>query len=115
MGATGVPAPGYQWKLNGAAIEGATGAAYSVTGVNESDEGSYTCEVTNTCGVVTTEAVQVVVCAGDFDCNGSPDGDDIIAYFARWNSGDMVADVNGNGSVDGDDLVAFFAGWDAGC
>lgn len=115
VSATGVPAPGYQWKLNGEAIEGATGPAYSVEGVNESDEGSYTCEVTNSCGTVMTEAVQVVVCAGDFDCNGSPDGDDIIAYFAMWDSGDATADVNGTGSVDGDDLMAFFAGWDAGC
>jgi hypothetical protein len=115
VGATGVPAPGYQWKLNGTAIEGATGATYSVTGVNGSNEGSYTCEVTNPCGTVSTEAVEVVVCLGDFDCNGSPDGDDVIAFFASWDAGGEPSDVDGSGNVDGDDVVVFFERWDSGC
>jgi hypothetical protein len=64
---------------------------------------------------VSTEAVEVVVCLGDFDCNGSPDGDDVIAFFASWDAGGEPSDVDGSGNVDGDDVVVFFERWDSGC
>lgn len=50
----------------------------------------------------------------DYDGNGGVDADDIIAFFAQWDSGSSLADINGDGSVDSDDILAFFAGWDAG-
>lgn len=40
----------YQWFLNGAAIEGATEATYTVANAKWSDEGQYYCEVSNLCG-----------------------------------------------------------------
>jgi len=53
-------------------------------------------------------------CAADFDASGSPDSDDIIAFFADWDSGENCADVDGSGGVDSDDIVLFFGQWDAG-
>ncbi len=53
-------------------------------------------------------------CAADYDASGSPDSDDIIAFFRDWDQGDTCADVDGSDSVDSDDIVAFFVQWDGG-
>jgi hypothetical protein len=48
--------------------------------------------------------------------DGSVDGDDVIAFFAAWDSGSLNGgDYNGDGGVDGDDVIGFFAAWDSGC
>ena len=36
----------YQWKLNGSAISGATGASYSIVSASSADAGNYDCSVT---------------------------------------------------------------------
>jgi O-glycosyl hydrolase/pectate lyase len=46
--ATGFTASQYQWRVNNAAIAGATGATYSVTSAQSSHAGTYTVVVTNT-------------------------------------------------------------------
>ena len=48
----------YQWKLNGQAIEGATGTTLSVT-LTDSDFGAYTLEATNAQGTTVSDAVTV--------------------------------------------------------
>ena len=55
------------------------------------------------------------VCLGDFNRDGSTDGDDVITFFSAWDSQDPFADVNQDGGVDGDDVIGFFEAWDAGC
>jgi cytochrome c peroxidase len=55
------------------------------------------------------------VCPADFLTDGSVDGDDVIAFFADWDSGVPSADVNEDGSTDGDDVIYFFSRWDTGC
>ncbi len=52
-------------------------------------------------------------CPGDWDRSGSPDSDDIIAFFTDWDAGN--ADIDGSGSTDSDDIIAFFNSWDSGC
>ncbi|MGN6645782.1 MAG: immunoglobulin domain-containing protein, partial [Cytophaga sp.] len=52
---------GYQWKLNGNPISGATNASYSITATAISDAGSYTCDLTSLCNLVTTSAATLVV------------------------------------------------------
>lgn len=52
-------------------------------------------------------------CPADFNCSGAVDGDDVVAFFGRWDLG--FADINGNTVTDGDDVIAFFERWDAGC
>jgi hypothetical protein len=43
------------------------------------------------------------------------DGDDVIEFFAAWDQGAAVGDINEDGSIDGDDVIALFDRWDRGC
>ncbi|MDB6059407.1 MAG: repeat containing protein [Verrucomicrobiales bacterium] len=52
---------GYQWRLNGTAIGGATSSAYTIVSTQGSDAGSYTCAITGTNGTVTTSAAVITV------------------------------------------------------
>jgi len=52
--ASGVPAPAYQWKFNGADITGASASAYTKSNVQPADAGSYSVLVTNVAGAVTS-------------------------------------------------------------
>lgn len=54
-------------------------------------------------------------CLADYTDDGAVDGDDVIAFFADWDFGDLAADVSRDGGVDGDDVILFFERWDAGC
>ncbi|MEK4364113.1 immunoglobulin domain-containing protein [Paenibacillus sp. FSL M8-0212] len=51
----------YQWKKNGTDITGATSATLTITNAQKVDEGSYTVEVTNTAGNVTSNAALLTV------------------------------------------------------
>ncbi|MFZ4575970.1 MAG: hypothetical protein ACOYN0_16395, partial [Phycisphaerales bacterium] len=51
-------------------------------------------------------------CFADYNNDSSIDGDDVIAFFADWDSGNPCADSAGDG-VDGDDVIAFFGSWDS--
>ena len=77
--ASGLPAPTYQWRKNGTAISGATGATYTIASVAASDAGTYSVVATNSVGsatstgavltvnsmpVVTTQPVSQTVIAG---------------------------------------------------
>lgn len=67
VGATGVPAPSYQWRKNGAAIAGATNASLTLTNVQPDAAGSYDVVITNSVGgVATSPAAQVNVIARSY-------------------------------------------------
>ncbi|MGB0368072.1 MAG: choice-of-anchor Q domain-containing protein, partial [Flavobacteriales bacterium] len=51
----------YQWQLDGQDLSGATFPNLIVNGLTQSDEGDYTCVVTGTCGVETTNIATLVV------------------------------------------------------
>ncbi|HRO18532.1 MAG TPA: immunoglobulin domain-containing protein, partial [Ferruginibacter sp.] len=59
--ATGTPAPTYQWKKDNNDILGETNSTLSIPSAVNGDGGSYTVEVTNTCGVETSAAAVIVV------------------------------------------------------
>ena len=59
--ATGTPAPTYQWKRNGATIDGATSASYAIASATGADAGNYTVVVTNVVGSVTSSTASIVV------------------------------------------------------
>jgi hypothetical protein len=53
-------------------------------------------------------------CPADYNQDGGVDGQDVDAFFADWETGEMVADVNQDGGVDGQDVQFFFEVWEAG-
>ena len=54
--ATGTPAPTYQWRKNGTAINGATNASYTLASVVSTDLASYTVAATNSVDTVVSNA-----------------------------------------------------------
>ena len=61
--ATGTPAPTYQWRKDGTAIPGATGATFALTNVSAGDAASYDVVVTNSAGSVTSSLARLTVSA----------------------------------------------------
>lgn len=61
VNATG--AVSFQWLKNGQQIQGATSTVFEIKAVQTSDAGSYTCNVTNSCGSVLSAAATVNVSA----------------------------------------------------
>ena len=59
--ATGLPAPLYQWSLDGADIPGATEATFTVAAAKVSDAGIYVCAVANDYGTVLADSTLVTV------------------------------------------------------
>jgi hypothetical protein len=61
VGAVGTAPLSYQWRKNGVAIAGATGAVYALGAVQSAAAGSYDVVVRNVAGSVTSEAVPLVL------------------------------------------------------
>ena len=59
--ASGVPAPVYQWRRNGAAIPNATNTTYALGSVTLAETGNYTVLVTNVAGSVTSSNATLAV------------------------------------------------------
>jgi len=59
--ATGSPAPTYQWRKNGVAIAGATGSSLTLPAFQVSDAGSYSVDLTNVTGTVSSQSAAVGV------------------------------------------------------
>jgi len=66
--ANGIPAPTYQWKLNGAIIDGATSSSYSFYATTLGSH-TYTCVVTNSEGSDTTDPIIITVVEAAFTYN----------------------------------------------
>ncbi len=90
------PAPTFQWRRNGIALPGATGATLTLSDVRNSHAGDYDVEVTNSLGSVLSPAAPLTVITRDF--SGT--------YFGRLagnGGGDFVLQVRAN------ETAAFFA------
>ncbi|HTO03376.1 MAG TPA: immunoglobulin domain-containing protein, partial [Opitutus sp.] len=61
VAASGSPAPNYQWKKDGIAISGATGATLALDSVTALDAGNYSVVATNSAGSVTSIDASLVV------------------------------------------------------
>jgi hypothetical protein len=59
--ASGLPAPTYQWRKNGANISGATAASYTIASVVAGDAGTYTVLATNSAGSATSNGAVLTV------------------------------------------------------
>ncbi len=60
-GASGTPAPAFQWQKNGSNIAGANGTNLIIAGAQLTDAGSYTVVASNTVGSATSSAATVTV------------------------------------------------------
>jgi GH25 family lysozyme M1 (1,4-beta-N-acetylmuramidase) len=54
VSASGIPAPGYQWRFNGTNITGANGSSYTRNNAQYADAGNYNVLVTNIVGTTTS-------------------------------------------------------------
>lgn len=61
VGASGQPAPTYQWRKDGVAIAGATGASFNLPSAQPADVGGYSVVATNTLGSATSRTAALVV------------------------------------------------------
>ena len=61
VGASGVPAPTYQWKLNTSPISGATGSSLSIPNAQSANAGTYTVVVANVAGNTTSNGATLAV------------------------------------------------------
>jgi sugar lactone lactonase YvrE len=59
--ATGYPAITYQWYFNGTAITGATNSSYSLSNVQSVNGGTYTVQISNSIGSLTSTAATLTV------------------------------------------------------
>jgi len=81
VGATGRPAPTYQWTFNGAAVSGATSSTLNLTSVQTANAGTYAVLVTNGASTVTSDQVTLTVTAAAGSGNGSAGGG---GAFGAW-------------------------------
>ncbi len=63
VSAVAVPAPTYQWYVNGSALTGATASTLSIPNVRSSDAGEYSVAITNPLGTITSEKAVLTVSA----------------------------------------------------
>jgi pectate lyase/pectin methylesterase-like acyl-CoA thioesterase len=100
--ASGTAPLNYQWKKDGADIPGATGATLTLTNVQPSDAGSYSVEVSNSLGAVTSDPAALTVTTGPtfFLRERFADGDrttqnlpDSGAWFTSSGSNNLTAIV----------------------
>jgi hypothetical protein len=61
VSATGFPAPGYQWKKNGAPIANATTSTLVFAATQPSDAASYSVQVTNAAGSISSSSANLIV------------------------------------------------------
>jgi hypothetical protein len=66
VAATGTPAPAYQWRKNGVAINGATSATLTLANINAGDAGAYSAVATNSVASVTSNDATLAVIRRSF-------------------------------------------------
>ncbi|MBM4109619.1 MAG: hypothetical protein FJ255_12570 [Phycisphaerae bacterium] len=75
----------------------------------------FRCIVSSGCGGVTTDPAALDVCAGDWNCDGTADFNDFLAFLNDYNAGVPRADLNGDGTIDFNDFLAFLNAFNEPC
>ncbi len=105
--ATGTPVPTFQWRKGGVAIDGATGASYTIASAAAGDAGDYDVVVTNSAGSATSN-VAVLTVASPFSALQTWRVTHFGAPEATGNAADL-ADPDADGLVN---LVEYALGFD---
>lgn len=105
--ATGTPVPSFQWRKGGVAIDGATGASYTIASAAAGDAGDYDVVVSNAAGSVTSN-VAVLTVASPFSALQTWRVTHFGAPEATGNAADL-ADPDADGLVN---LVEYALGFD---
>jgi hypothetical protein len=90
VGATGIPAPGYQWLRSGTNVPGATSATLSITNAQVADADSYSVVVSNAGGAVTSSVAVLTVITIPQPAISAP----------SWNGSQFSLTVNGQSGLD---------------
>ncbi|MBT1697888.1 carboxypeptidase regulatory-like domain-containing protein [Fulvivirgaceae bacterium PWU4] len=99
----------YQWKLNNAAVKGATASQYNIASLNRTNMGEYVCEVTNSVvpGLTLKSAPKVILATSDLSgkllINATTPATQGIVTLLRITASDgydtiQVNNVNADGS-----------------
>ena len=100
---------------HGSTISGATTGMLSIAGVHAADAGSYDCVAENACATAPSSPATLTVCTGDFNCDGTVNTLDVLAFLNAWTAGDPRADIDGDGLTNTLDVLAFLNAWAGGC
>ncbi len=98
----------YQWRFNGANINGATNAALTFFSAQVANSGNYSVVITNIAGAVTSLVATLTVNSLDADGDGMPDEWE-LAHGLLTNVNDANLDADGDGLTN---LQEFIAGTD---
>ena len=101
-GASGIPAPSYQWQLNGTNLPGATSLSYTNAGIGTNDLGFYQLVASNLMGVVVSSNAQLTfgpVAAWGLNTSGEclppPGLSNVVAVAGNYQDGYALT-ANGN-------------------
>lgn len=94
----------YQWRKDGINIDGETEDTLSIDNIQLDDIANYSVVITNTCGILTSDSINVTV------------SEDLLTYYYGWRSSQTLAnsDVEVEGLqfslpfISGEDLIADF-------
>ncbi|MBS0195556.1 MAG: WD40 repeat domain-containing protein [Planctomycetes bacterium] len=102
-----------------AAASGSESNTLTITNADLAAQLRYRVVVSVACGGGTSgiesNPAALLVCIGDYNCDGGIDGGDVQSFFTDWEAGLAGADVDGDGGVDGEDVETFFVNWENGC
>lgn len=115
VGVVGTGPFSYQWRKDGVAIAGATGATHLIGSAWAGSAGVYDCVVrSGGCERVTAGAT-ITVCFADFDCDGDVGASDFFEWSDAFENGEARSDTNGDGFLDWFDFADFVDAWVSGC
>ncbi|MEK6700879.1 MAG: LamG-like jellyroll fold domain-containing protein [Planctomycetota bacterium] len=102
-----------------ASFNGSWSPTLSISALLPADARQYRCTVTNSCGSITSQPAALILCAADFDCDGTIDFFDYDAFVTCFEGvfcpPGKSADFDGDGAADFFDYDAFVVAFETGC